>query len=471
MEQHLESHKQTDADALPISRSETRNLLVLAWPLIISNSFTTLQITIDRLFLSKLGSEVVGGTLFAVTLFWTPFVLFHFTANYVTTFVAQYTGAGRSERVGPAVWQGIWFSVIAGTLWIGVAPFASQIVALADHSPQLQAIEATYFACLCWMALPSLIVASISGFFSGRGESRTILWINGTGLIVNAVLAWVMIFGEFGLPAMGVAGAGWATVIAMWVSALLALGLMLRKKFREEHATLSGWRFDPDLFKRVMRYGIPSGFQWTLDMSAFSGFIMMMGWFGNAQISATGFAITINNFAFIPMLGMGQAVSILVGQRLTEGFPDRAERSAYIGFWIAGLYMLIVGSLYVLAPSAFIDPFRSNASHEEWSEIAGQVRVLLWFVAVYSLFDAMNIVFSFALRGAGDTLFVTYVSLFLAWPVMVLPTWLAWKYGWSMYWAWAFASIYIGTQATCFLLRFRGGKWKSMRVIESSIRI
>src|SRR5687767_4278421 len=107
------------------------------------------------------------------------------------------------------------------------------------------------------MALPSLIVASISGFFSGRGDSRTILWINGIGLIVNAVLAWSMIFGKFGLPAMGVAGAGWATVIAMWVSAFLALGLMLRRRFRREHATLSGWRFDPDLFKRVMRFGIP----------------------------------------------------------------------------------------------------------------------------------------------------------------------------------------------------------------------
>src|SRR5687768_4511813 len=142
----------SDADSLPMSRSEARNLIALAWPLILSNSFTTLQITIDRLFLSELGAEVVGGTLFAVALFWTPFVLFHFTANYVTTFVAQYTGANRPDRVGPAVWQGIWFSVITGILWIAVAPFAAQIVALAGHSPQLQLIESTYFACLCWMA-------------------------------------------------------------------------------------------------------------------------------------------------------------------------------------------------------------------------------------------------------------------------------------------------------------------------------
>ena len=92
--------------------------------------------------------------------------------------------------------------------------------------------------------------------------------------------------------------------------------------------------------------------------------------------------------------------------------------------------------------------------------------MLLRFVAVYSLFDTMNIVFSFALRGAGDTRFVTIVSLFLSWPIMVLPTWAAWKYGWGLYWAWGFASAYVIALGITFLLRFQAGKWKSMRVIE-----
>lgn len=93
---------------------------------------------------------------------------------------------------------------------------------------------------------------------------------------------------------------------------------------------------------------------------------------------------------------------------------------------------------------------------------------LLWFVFLYSLFDSFTLTFSFALRGAGDTLFVTLVSLCLAWPLMVLPTWLAWKLQWSIYTGWTFVTLFTLTQGLCFLLRFRGGKWKTMRVIEST---
>jgi MATE family multidrug resistance protein len=94
------------------------------------------------------------------------------------------------------------------------------------------------------------------------------------------------------------------------------------------------------------------------------------------------------------------------------------------------------------------------------------VPVLLRFVAVYSLFDSMNLVFSFALKGAGDTRYVTLVSLLLAWPLMVLPTWAALEYSWGLLAAWSFASTYVIVQALLFWLRFVGGKWRSMRVIE-----
>jgi MATE family multidrug resistance protein len=95
------------------------------------------------------------------------------------------------------------------------------------------------------------------------------------------------------------------------------------------------------------------------------------------------------------------------------------------------------------------------------------VPVLLRFVALYALFDSTNIVFSMALRGAGDTIFVTGASMVLAWSVMVIPTWAAWRYDWGLYWAWTFASLYVIVLALTVLLRFVQGKWRSMRVIET----
>ena len=446
--------------------SALRSLLVLAWPLVVSNSFTTVQVFIDRLFLSWYDVDTATAAVLANTLFWLPYALLFPTAGYVATFAAQYTGAGRPHRVGPAVWQGIYFSVIAGLGMLALVPLAGPIFRLVDHAPEIQLLEVRFFRCLCWLALPGLLTATVSAFFSGRGQSVVVIAVNAAGLVVTAGLDYCLIFGRLGFPEWGIVGAGWATVAGAWASAVLGLALMFRPRYRRENATAAGWRFERPLFLRFLRYGLPSAAQWALDMTAFTAFLVIAGWFGTSELGATGLVLTINAVAFIPMLGVGQAVAILVGQSLGEDRPERAARMTWVGLAVAGSYMGAVAVLYVTLPTLFIAPFQGDNDPAKWHAIADRVVVLLWFVAAFSVFDAANIVLSFGLRGAGDTVFVSLVSLVLAWPVMVVPTWLAWKCGWGLYWAWAFASIYICLQATCFLVRFRGGRWKEMRVIE-----
>jgi MATE family multidrug resistance protein len=184
-------------------------------------------------------------------------------------------------------------------------------------------------------------------------------------------------------------------------------------------------------------------------------------------LAASNIAFAINFVGLLPMLGMGQAVGIVVGQRLGQNRPDLAARSTWMGFWMALVYISAGVVCYVFAPQACVYLFR-NDTDSTWPEVARLIPVLLRFVAVYSLFDTMNIIFSFALRGAGDTRFVTVISLFLSWPIMVVPTWIALHYSLGLYWAWGFASAYVIALGFVFLFRFLAGKWKTMRVIESS---
>jgi MATE family multidrug resistance protein len=173
--------------------------------------------------------------------------------------------------------------------------------------------------------------------------------------------------------------------------------------------------------------------------------------------------------AFLPMFGMGQAICILVGQRLGEDKPELAEKSTYTGLrWMFG-YIVIVASAYVLIPGLLVSIFESDTEPEKFAEIAAIVPTLLICVALYSLADSANLTFAFALRGAGDTRFVTMVTFILAWPIMVIPTYLVVVNGGSLYWAWIFASCHIVAMTICFWLRFRTGKWKSMRVIEPGL--
>jgi len=446
-------------------------LVRLALPLILSNSIWTLQIIIDRVLLSRYSSDAVAATMPAVVPFWTILVLFQYTANYATTFVSQYLGAGRPERIGPAVWQSLYFSVPAGLAFLSLMLLAKPYFAWVDHVTEIQTLEVTYFRILCFSALPMIVTAAVNSFFAGRGATWTVMAIDAFGLSVNAVLAFVLIPGRLGLPELGIAGAGWATVAGTSSSALLGLGLFLQRRYWVKFHTLSGWRFDGELFRRLMRYGLPSGLQFALDGLAFTAFVSLVGRLDHTEpgsLAATNIAFSINLVAILPTLGVAQAVSVLVGQRLGGNRADLAERTTWSGFRLAWSFMATVAALYLFVPGIFLHLFQSEAEPDKWAAAAERVPVLLRFVAVYSLFDSINLVFAFALRGAGDTRFVTAVALLLSWPLMVLPTWAALRFGWGLYWSWSFASAYIVALAITFWIRFRMGKWKTMRVIEAA---
>ncbi len=460
------------ATAVPAAESPrlggSRELLTLALPLVVSQGFMTVQIFVDTILLAWHDPREMAASFPAVMWFWLVFGLLQVTAGYVSTFVAQYTGAGRPERVGPAVWQGIHFAILAGLLFLLMVPAAPHLIAVGGHTSALQSLEVVYLRCLCFAALPMLVMAAVNGFFSGRGQTWIVLAIEAAGTAVNVVLALVLIFGRAGFPELGIAGAGWATVTGSWTSALLGVGLLLRRRYREEFQTLRGWRLERELFGRLMKYGGPAGAQVFLDVLVFNMFVQLVGRLGEAATGATTLTVRLNMVAFLPMMGLGQAVAILVGQRLGADRPDLAERSAYTGLrWVFG-YMCGVAAVYLLIPGVLVSAFQGDRDPESFAAVAKIVPTLLACVAVYSVADAVNVTFSFALRGAGDTRFVSLLTFALAWPIMVVPTFVVVRAGGSIYAAWVFATAYIVAMAICFFLRFRTGKWKSMRVIEAT---
>jgi MATE family multidrug resistance protein len=202
-------------------------------------------------------------------------------------------------------------------------------------------------------------------------------------------------------------------------------------------------------------------------MAGFTAFLLILGRLGTTSLVATNIAFNINTLAFMPMIGCGTAVSVLVGQFLGKGRPDIAEKSSYSGFHLTFLYMLSISIAYVVIPYIFIAPFTANADPKEFTEISGLSIVLLRFVAVYSLFDTMSIIFSSALKGAGDTKFVMYMSVIMSWLIMVMPTYISivlFDYGVMV--CWIFATLYMSVLGIGFYLRFLNGKWKKMLVIE-----
>jgi MATE family multidrug resistance protein len=207
-------------------------------------------------------------------------------------------------------------------------------------------------------------------------------------------------------------------------------------------------------------------------MTGFTGFILVVGRLGTASLAATNIAFNINTLAFMPMIGFGIAISVLVGQYLGADKSDLAQSAAYSGFHLTLAYMLAIGAAYVLVPDIFVAPFAHHADPQSFSEIYRYSVVLLRFVAIYSIFDAMNIIFCSAIKGAGDTRYVMYVTVLLSVFVLIVPAYLAIEVlETGLMLAWVLATTYVSLLGVTFYLRFLGGKWKSMRVIEQEVPV
>ncbi len=443
--------------------SGLREVLHLAWPLVLNNSVWTLQIFTDRALVAQHDSEEFAATLNAMVMFWALFNLFFHSTGYVATFVAQYSGAGRPRRIGPVVGQAIYTAIIGGVIFLLLVPWVDRIFAALNKESYLAGFEGGYFRCLCFGALPSLMTAAINGFFIGRGDSRTVLGISIISLVVNAALAYCWIFGHFGFPEWGIVGAGWATVVAQWTAASIGMTLFLLPRFRQEFATGTWWQFDRPLFMRLLRFGLPNGVVPAVETSAFAVLTLVIKLLGTAELAASNMALTLNIVAILPAMGVGQAVEVLVGRYQGENRPDLSASRAWCGLIIGASIMLVMATAYYVIPGVLLIPFRAKATEQE-IELA--VR-LLRFVAFYSLFDSVNLVFSYALRGAGDTRFVMRVVALLPWVGMVLPAWIGYRSGFGIYWTWGVLSGYIALLAFVFMARFRNGAWRQMKVIES----
>lgn len=459
---------------LPTTRgARMRAILAIAWPLILANSFWNLQLTIDRIYLGRFSTDALAAAIAVMGVFWTPMALVQQTASYAMTFIAQYLGAKREERVGASLWQAVYISAAGGIAVLGLIPLAGPLFDWIGHSPHVRPLEVELFRALCFSALPTALVGAAGGFFTGLGQTRNIMWVNCVALGANAVFGYGLIFGvpALSIPAMGVTGAGLATALANAVAAAFGFSRILTRENEKLYRVRSAWRWDGELMRRFIRYGVPSGMQWALEGLAFTFFLAFVGRMpqGDAALAGSGIVVTVMLLAVLPAMGVAQAVSVLVGQNLGKKDPETAAQWTWTGLQVAALYIGSAALTFLAFPEFYASWFKGGeaaGNAEQWLQVSAIVFVLLKFVAVFVCFDCMNLIFSFALKGAGDTRFVTLIALTLPWPLMVGPTWILLQKGQGVFAAWLAASVFAVTQAMVFWRRFAGGKWKSMSVIE-----
>lgn len=395
-------------------------------------------------------------------------------SQYTNTFIAQYYGAKNKEMCARSMWQGVYFAVIAGAIFpFTLGLLGKWLIVRINHEPHILTAELTYFTLLAQGAIFPLLSNVFASFYSGRGDTKTIMWVNICIASLNVFLNYLLIFGkpEWHIPELGIAGAALATITSACVGATVFILLVFQKKWRKEYGIATYWKFRWPTFYRLIKYGGPSGLSFGLDISAFALFVLLIGRIGKVQLIASNIVITIHSLAFIPMLGFSIATTILVGKHIGEERSDIAEKSAYKGTKLAAFYMVIMGVIFILFPYAFFALFKGEGIDAQmFEDVYRYGKPLLYMMVALGIFDAANVTFSAALKGAGDTMFTMWTNVVLAWIIFIPPVYLFTSvFNQTVYHAWACFLLYVFLLATVYCLRFRSGKWKGIQIRETTV--
>ena len=469
------------ADTIPPHRHPAREVWSQAWPTVLTMLSYTLMQFVDSLMVSKLGPlEVAGQGNGGIWAFAPQAFLMGFL-SLVNTFVAQNVGAGRRGEVARYAWAGLWLAVASWALVMVPWALAMPVVfAAMGHSPELVRLELQYGQVLALGAVAGLAAKAMSNFFFGLQRPRLITVAAIVGNLVNVTLNYALIYGEPGLPEwglpgvpgaprMGVMGAAIATVCGTVAEAALPLWVFLFGRLSRDLQVRAVWRPRWREIRDLLRLGWPVCIQFGNEIICWAIFMtVLVGHFGELHLTAGWSTLRYMHLSFMPAVGFSVATNALVGRHIGEGKPDQAANRAHWALGMAVAYMTACGVLMALFRSSLVGVFVSQGDAAVTAEVVAIGSRLMICAAVFQTFDAVGIVYTGALRGAGDTMVPGVATIVLSWGLIVgLGAWLVHgRPELASVGPWIGASAYIVVYGVWMGARFERGAWRRIRLLE-----
>ena len=409
--------------SLPQFKQESRALLLLASPIILSQIAQVLMGFVDTVMSGHAGAIEQAVVGLGVALWIPVFIGLMSVVQAVSPIIAHHFGAGDREAVVRDAREGIWLALCAGLVPLILVPWAPNLLMLAGIEPAL-AERAGVFLWGIGLGLPAALVYRSLAFYSASiNQTRPLMVLAFLGLGINALLNWVLIYGHFGLPAMGGAGCGWATGFGMWVALIALVAWTARAPAYKSYYLWRSWTLPSwAVQKQLLRLGLPMGGAGLAEVAAFSSVAVLVGRFGEVQIAAHQIALNFSALVFMFPMGLSAAITIRVGHALGAGNARGARYIAWTGVAVG----LIIAAL-AIGPIILL---RQHVAAVYSTDHAVQALAanLLLFAAFWQLFDATQVCAIGALRGYKVTLLPMLLMLAAFWAIGVPSgTWLAYR--------------------------------------------
>jgi len=396
-------------------KGELRQIIRLATPVAVGQLGHMMMGVVDSIMVGRLGPVPLAAASLSNGLIFLILVVGLGLTYAMTPLTAREKGANRATECGVVLRQGLLASMLAGGGLVAVTLLLVDLLPAMGQQPDVATEAATYMEVLAWSVLPIMVFQAYRQFSEGLSIMKPAMVINLAANGANALFNWMFIFGRLGAPAMGLAGAGVATLLTRSLMALaMAAYVMAHPAYRPYDPTLRFHRIDWHRMGQILKLGLASGFQYFFEVGAFSGAAVMTGWLGAEPLAAHQIALNLAAITYMVTLGISAAAAVRVGEAMGAGNRAGARESGLAAVRVGLLVMGTFGIMFVL--------FRHQLPHLYLDDpiVVKMATGLLLIAALFQLSDGLQGILLGALRGMTDIRVPTGVTLVAYW-VIGLP--------------------------------------------------
>lgn len=442
-----------------IPKAEILNTFKLAYPVIIGQLGIIMMGVVDSMMVGQLGPIPLAAASLGNSLIFIILIIGIGSSIVVSPLVAILVGAKRYDECGIYFRQSLFVNILMSFMMIMIILVGVNFIYLLNQPDEIIELTITYMVIVGLSAFPLMVYQTYKQFIEGLSVMKPAMVISLLANIINVFANWILIFGKFGFPELGIAGAAWATFASRVFMALaMMFYVMINSRFKQYDVNFHFRGLDFKVIKKIVSLGLPSGFQYFFEVGAFSFAVIMIGWIGANELAAHQIAINLASISFMAVLGISQAASIRVGNAMGEQSIYKIRKAGFTGIFLGASTMFLAGVTFIILneflPTLYI-------SDKNVIEIASRLIII---AALFQLSDGTQAVGIGILRGLTDVKGPTIIT-FIAYWVISLPIayMLAFNFNLGVDGVWY--GLLIGLTASAIMLTARFN-YKSKHLIQ-----
>ena len=401
-------------------RQELRPMVHLAVPVVLAEMGWMTMGMVDALMVGRISPEAIGAVGVGTSLFMGVVIFAMGLMLGLDTLVSQAYGAGRFEECHRWLFHGVVLALVLSVPMIAILFWISSALDAWGLTPSVLVLTRPYLETLAWSVVPLLLYSSFRRYLQGMGVVRPVMVALIVANIINALANWLLIFGKFGFPALGVEGSAWATVFARVVMALFLLATIVYR----EHDVWNSRHLEWSWFRRLLALGLPASGQVTLEVGVFAAATALAGRLPATALAAHQIALNYAALTFMVPLGVASAGAVRVGHAVGRRDPAGASRAGWTAIVLGVGFMTVAAIVFLTVPRLLLRAFTDDPG------VLAVGVTLLFVAAVFQLFDGLQGVATGVLRGLGDTRSPMLWNLAGHWFIgLPLGYWLAFVFG------------------------------------------